>query len=113
MNELMNDLHLGNLPHDTITSDLSIHISRRYKNITRHHGEIVPIIDWKISLVINGEQCDEGEMFVVEQFFDSLLYPGEYPMFTCTCGIFGCGGYYVNVIRRDIVVYGENSVQGV
>ncbi|MNJ41248.1 hypothetical protein D3C77_361660 [compost metagenome] len=22
-------------------------------------------------------------------------------MFTCTCGIFGCGGYYVEVIHED------------
>lgn len=97
MNEFMNEPHTRQLPHDTLTSDLSINISHKYRNLTRHHGEVVSIIDWKIGLVINGEQCDNEEMFVVEQFFNSLLHPGEYPMFTCTCGIFGCGGYYVNV----------------
>jgi hypothetical protein len=40
---------------------------------------------------------DEDEVFVIDEFFNSLLYPAKYPMFTCTCGIFGCGGYYVEV----------------
>ncbi|WP_240480079.1 hypothetical protein [Paenibacillus fonticola] len=43
----------------------------------------------------------EDEVFVEEEFFKSLLHPGKYPMFTCTCGIFGCGGYHVEVIHGD------------
>lgn len=84
-------------PSDTLSFDLKINISHRYKNITRHHGEIVPIIEWIFIVIVNEEQCDEEEVFVIEQFFESLLHGGDFPMFTCTCGIFGCGGYFVNV----------------
>ncbi|ANF97860.1 hypothetical protein [Paenibacillus bovis] len=38
---------------------------------------------------------------VIEEFFNSLLRPGKYPLFTFTCGIFGCGSYYVEVIHKE------------
>lgn len=33
----------------------------------------------------------------VDAFFVSLGSDGYYPLFTCECGTFGCGGYYVEV----------------
>lgn len=72
-----------------------------YKNIARVKGRMVPVIDWQISLYINGNKLDEDEVFVEDVFFNSLLYSGKYPMFTCTCGIFGCGGYYVDVVHNN------------
>lgn len=30
-------------------------------------------------------------------FFQALEHSGRYPLFTCECGCFGCGGYYVEV----------------
>lgn len=84
---------------DIISIDMEIETRKEYKNITRHKGRMVPVIDWRIFLFINGNKLDEDEVFVEEEFFKSLLNPGKYPMFTCTCGIFGCGGYYVEVIH--------------
>ncbi|MFE4709804.1 MULTISPECIES: hypothetical protein [unclassified Paenibacillus] len=85
---------------DILSLDLEVDIRKEYKNITRHKGRMVPIVDWRIALYINGEKLDQDEVFVVNEFFQSLLCPGKYPMFTCTCGIFGCGGYYVEVIHE-------------
>lgn len=44
------------------------------------------------------------KFFVVEVFFDTLVHRGKFPLFTCTCGIFGCGGYYVDVYYNDCTV---------
>ena len=33
----------------------------------------------------------------IEVFFDAIEKNGRYPLFTCTCGCFGCGGYYVDI----------------
>lgn len=85
--------HEGN--QDMLSIEMDIETRKVYKNISRVKGRMVPVIDWRISLFINGDKLDE------EVFFKSLLTPGRYPMFTCTCGIFGCGGYYVEVIHED------------
>jgi len=79
---------------------MEIKTRKVYKNITRVKGRMVPVVDWRILLYINGSKLDEDEVFVVEEFFKSILNPGKYPLFTCTCGIFGCGGYYIEVIHE-------------
>ncbi|KWX75903.1 hypothetical protein AMQ84_16240 [Paenibacillus riograndensis] len=84
---------------DKLSFDLEINIKKEYRNITRLKGRMVPVVTWKVNLYINGNKLDEDEVFVEDEFFTSLLCPGKYPMFTCTCGIFGCGGYYVEVIH--------------
>ncbi|MFE5318358.1 hypothetical protein ACFQ88_06590 [Paenibacillus sp. NPDC056579] len=84
---------------DILSIDMEIETRKEYKNITRVKGRMVPVVDWRISLYINGNKLNEDEVFVEEEFFKSLLNPGKYPLFTCTCGIFGCGGYYVQVIH--------------
>ncbi|SEU19702.1 hypothetical protein [Paenibacillus sp. NFR01] len=86
---------------DILSIDMETETRRVYKNISKVKGRMVPIIDWKITLFINGIKLEEDEVFVPEEFFDSLRAPGKYPMFTCTCGIFGCGGYEVEVIHED------------
>ncbi|AHM67180.1 hypothetical protein LK13_04915 [Paenibacillus polymyxa] len=86
---------------DVLLVDMEIDIRKEYKNITRHSGRMVHIIDWRIALYINGNKLDEDEVFVEDEFLKSLICPGKYPMFTCTCGIFGCGGYYVEVSHED------------
>ncbi|OMF02625.1 hypothetical protein [Paenibacillus sp. FSL H7-0331] len=88
------------IKQDILCIDMEIETRKEYKNITRQKGRMVPVIDWRISLYINGSKLDEDEVFVEDEFFKSLLNPGKYPMFTCTCGIFGCGGYYVEVIHE-------------
>ncbi|WP_138185229.1 hypothetical protein [Paenibacillus alvei] len=91
--------HKGN--QDKLSIEMEIETRKAYKNISRVKGRMVPVIDWRISLFINSDKLDEEEVFVEEEFFKSLLTPGRYPMFTCTCGIFGCGGYCVEVIHED------------
>ncbi|GGH60258.1 hypothetical protein GCM10008014_34620 [Paenibacillus silvae] len=84
---------------DTLSIEMRIETRKTYKNITRVKGRMVPIVDWRLLIYINENKLDEDEVFVVEEFFESLLSPGIYPLFTCTCGIFGCGGYYVEVVH--------------
>ncbi|MDR6777014.1 MULTISPECIES: hypothetical protein [Paenibacillus] len=86
---------------DVLSVDMEIDIRKEYKNITRHNGRMVHVIDWRIALYINGNKLHEDEVFVEDEFLKSLICPGKYPMFTCTCGIFGCGGYYVEVSHED------------
>lgn len=85
---------------DILSIDKKIETRRTYKNITKVKGRMVPVVDWRLRLYINENKLGEDEVFVVEEFFKSLLNPGVYPLFTCTCGIFGCGGYYVEVIHE-------------
>lgn len=37
----------------------------------------------------------------IEVLFAAIKTDGHYPLFTCSCGCFGCGGYYVDVACRD------------
>lgn len=85
---------------DKLSIEMKIETKRIYKNITRVKGRMVPIVDWKLLLYINENKLEEDEVFVVEEFFKSILSPGIYPLFTCSCGVFGCGGYYVEVIHE-------------
>lgn len=45
----------------------------------------------------------------IDVFFDSLIHGGVKPLFTCDCGTFGCGGYYVEVIHSDEAYIIRNS----
>lgn len=84
-----------------LSFDMEIKTRKVYKNITKVKGRMVTVIDCKTSLYINGYELDEDEVFLEDVFFNSLRYPGKYPMFTCTCGIFGCGGYEVDVVHYN------------
>ncbi|WP_340007223.1 hypothetical protein MHH52_05815 [Paenibacillus sp. FSL K6-0276] len=95
---LIND---ENNKRDLFSIEIEISSRKEYKNISKRKRVLLPIIKWDISLHINGYKLDKYEVFVEDVFFESLLNPGEYPMFICTCGIFGCGGYYVDVVHDD------------
>jgi len=86
---------------DVLSCEIEIDSRKEYKNIAKHKRVLVPVIKWGIYLHINGHKLDKDEVFVKDVFFESLRNPGKYPMFTCTCGIFGCGGYYVDVVHKD------------
>ncbi|WP_334076638.1 hypothetical protein [Paenibacillus sanfengchensis] len=89
------------IEHDTITVQIEAEVRKEFRNVAKHKRELLPVLNYRIDLYVNGHKFDEDEVFVVDVFFQSLLAPGKYPMFTCTCGIFGCGGYYVDVYHED------------
>lgn len=89
------------LERDTISVQIEAEVRKEYRNVAKHKRELLPVLKYRIDLYVNGHKFDEDEVFVVDVFFQSLLAPGKYPMFTCTCGIFGCGGYYVDVYHKD------------
>ncbi|WP_105620110.1 hypothetical protein [Vallitalea okinawensis] len=37
----------------------------------------------------------------IHEFFKSLLIEGVYEYFTCSCGVFGCGGFYTKIEHTD------------
>ncbi len=61
------------------------------------HGE--PALGLYVSAVVNGQELPD--ILDIDVFFDALTGSGPLPLFTCTCGVFGCGGYYVGVARGD------------
>lgn len=85
---------------DKLSIEMKIEERKIYKNITKVKGRMISSVDWRLMLYINENKLDEDEVFVVEEFFKSLLNPGRYPLFTCSCGVFGCGGYYVEVVHE-------------
>ncbi len=76
-----------------------------------------------IKIAIEQESIDDGPLFVsvyinghdmpkildVETFFALKGLHGHVPLFTCGCGDFGCGGYYVNVSSTDMGLLLQNS----
>ena len=56
---------------------------------------------------INGE--DLPKILNVEEFFALKEHSRLVPLFTCGCGDFGCGGYYVDVSRTDTNLILRNS----
>ena len=59
------------------------------------YGE--PALGLYASAVVNGQELPE--VLDIDVFFEALTGSGPLPLFTCTCGVFGCGGYYVGVAR--------------
>ncbi|MGF9697952.1 hypothetical protein [Paenibacillus sp. MABNR03] len=91
-------------PQDKLTVQFHIEIKHEFQNISKHKRVRMPVVKCSMPLYINGSLLDEREVFVESVFFQSLLQPGKFPMFTFTCGIFGCGGYYVDVLHNDTTV---------
>ncbi len=48
-----------------------------------------------VRAVINGNELED--ILDIDEFFRSPGTAGLQPLFTCDCGNFGCGGYYVYV----------------
>ena len=77
----------------------------------------------RIEITIEQESADEGATFIqvhingnafrgilnVEAFFAIKQSSGLVPLFTCGCGDFGCGGYYVDVSCTDAALILHNS----
>ena len=85
---------------------MSVDISKKYKNISKNKRVLAPVIDERIYLYVNGIRLNEDEeaVFVVAEFFNSLTQQGKFLMFTCSCGIFDCGGFYVDVLYKKKAV---------
>lgn len=60
-----------------------------------------------IQVNINGK--DLPKILNIEKFFALKERDGLVPLFTCGCGDFGCGGYYVDVSRTDTALILRNS----
>lgn len=45
----------------------------------------------------------------VDEFFKVIDTAGISPLFTCSCGGFGCGGYYVEAIHEKTGIVFKNS----
>lgn len=77
----------------------------------------------QMEITIEQEQFDNGAMFIqvymngnklpgilnVEAFFAIEQENELVPLFTCGCGVFDCGGYYVNVFCTDTALILRNS----
>ena len=77
----------------------------------------------RITITIEQESEDGGAIFIgvqingndlpgilnVEEFFAIKQQNGLVPLFTCGCGIFDCGGYYVNVSCTDLALILRNG----
>jgi hypothetical protein len=77
----------------------------------------------RIKINIEQESVDDGAIFIrvkindndlpgilnVEAFFAIKQENELVPLFTCGCGDFGCGGYYVNVSCADTALILRNS----
>jgi hypothetical protein len=59
-----------------------------------------PAIGLWATAVVNG--CALPEILDVDTFFQALTASGLLPLFTCDCGVFGCGGYYVGVTSTEV-----------
>lgn len=46
--------------------------------------------------VVNGQEL--SGILEIDAFFTALTSDGLYPLFTCNCGVFECGGRYVDVL---------------
>lgn len=92
--------------NDELTVEVSVNISKQYINISKHKRILTPVINETIILYVNEIRLNEDadEVFVVTEFFNSLTHQGKFPMFTCSCGIFGCGGFYINVNYKNLCV---------
>jgi hypothetical protein len=60
-----------------------------------------------IQVRINGD--DVPACLDIEAFFTLKEASGLVPLFTCGCGVFGCGGYYVGVSCTDEALILRNS----
>ncbi len=92
---------------DQISLKFNIEVKKEYKNVSKYKRILQPVIYTNIGVFINDKKLDD--VFVIDCFFDSLFKEDTYPMFTCTCGVFGCGGYYVKVTNSEVGMIWETQ----
>lgn len=69
---------------------------RQWLDVAISHSKS-PIGSVSISAYLFVGQKQMTDILDIEVFFRALGESGRYPLFTCGCGCFGCGGYYVDV----------------
>lgn len=52
-----------------------------------------------VELYVGDSKMDD--ILDIAVFFQAIKDGGRYPLFTCICGCFGCGGYYVDIECTD------------
>ncbi len=62
-------------------------------------GDNEPTLGLYATAGVNGQ--DLPEVLDIDAFFEALTGSGPLPLFTCTCGAFGCGGYYIGVAHGE------------
>lgn len=87
---------------DKLTIEVIVDVSKTYMNVSKYKRVLTPVIVENVYLYVNEIRINEDaeEVFVITEFFNSLTDEGKFPMFTCSCGIFGCGGFYIDVRHK-------------
>jgi len=49
----------------------------------------------------------------IDELFSIVSEDGYIPVFTCSCGSFGCGGYYIRIFKKDKGLVLKNSYRPV
>ncbi|MFC4103215.1 hypothetical protein [Paenibacillus xanthanilyticus] len=84
-----------------IALDLNYEVKQVFRSLSKYKREKVPAVAERIEVYVEGVRLHGDNVFESEAFFTSLTREGTFPMFNCTCGIFGCGGYEVSVRHED------------
>lgn len=61
------------LKHDTLSVEIEMEVRKEYKKISKHKRVLMPVLDYRVDLYVNGHKFDEDEVFVEKVFFQSLL----------------------------------------
>ena len=54
-----------------------------------------------IFIEVEFEKNKMKDILNIDGLFSAVQKQGFQPLFTCSCGTFGCGGYYINVSHSD------------
>jgi len=83
---------------------VDVEIESKADDITASTGSVVHFYP---RLLVDGRrfagsfEYELTEVLDVEALFRSLREPGRLPLFTCTCGIFGCGGCWIDAVHTE------------
>lgn len=71
-------------------------------SINFEHGESPAASDLiSIFIIVEFENIEMKDIINIDGLFNIVDNAGYQPLFTCNCGDFGCGGYYVKVLHKD------------
>jgi len=68
-----------------------------------------PALGLYATAIVNEQRCPD--VLDIDVFFEALSGSGLLRLFTCTCGFFGCGGSYVEVICEESAWIWRNRYQ--
>ncbi|MFB9329302.1 hypothetical protein ACFFSY_25480 [Paenibacillus aurantiacus] len=92
---------MGRREPNQIAVELNCEVTRVYRSISKYKRVKVPVVTARLDIYIDGDQLHDDNVFEADVFYESLVCDGTFPIFNCTCGIFGCGGYEVNVRHEE------------